>query len=192
MNKQLLSLTAVGALLFSVCGGDSSSDDATGSATTGAAADTTVTTASTTGAPTTSTAPAATAATSASSAGTAAGGATAAGVAVKLVEWSLTAPTTLTAGPQTFTVTNDGEFAHEFVIMKGTYEALPQSPIGAVLEDELAPGTVVAETPDRIDSGSAATVSADLAAGPYVLLCNIASGPNSHAGKGQRLNITVS
>lgn len=110
---------------------------------------------------------------------------------VSLKEWSVTpGSTTLKAGPVTFNVANDGEQTHEFVVIKGTYETLPQSSIGAVLEDQLPAGAVIGRI-DGLRSGDHGVLSTDLAAGNYALLCNIAVGPNSHAGKGQRLNITV-
>ncbi|MFN0030480.1 MAG: hypothetical protein ACKV2O_25275 [Acidimicrobiales bacterium] len=110
---------------------------------------------------------------------------------VSLKEWSLTpAATTFKAGPITFTITNDGSSTHEFVVIKGTYETMPQSSIGAVLEDQLPANAVIGRV-DSLRSGEKGVLSANFAAGPYTLLCNIAVGPNSHAGKGQRQNITI-
>lgn len=123
------------------------------------------------------------------STGTAAPGVSATTISLK--EWSLTAgATTLKAGSVTFNVTNDGSFTHEFVVIKGTYETMPQSAIGAVLEDQLPAKAVIGRI-DSIRAGDDGVLSTDLAAGPYTLLCNIASGPNSHAGKGQHQNITI-
>lgn len=201
MNRTMIALLAATGLLLGACGGDDgSSDDSTGT-TAAAAAETTdssaasaaessTTESSTTEAATASTAAATTAASTGATTATSA--ATAAGpVAVTLKEWSLAAPATLQAGSVTFDVANGGEFPHEFAVMKGTYETLAKTDIGAVIETELPAGTVIDRT-DRIESGSNATLTVDLAAGQYVLLCNIAVGPNSHAGKGQVLNITVS
>lgn len=194
MKKKLLALAAGCALVLGACGGDDG-DTAEGTATTAAAAEGA---AETTAAPATSAAPAssaapATSAASATSAAapTTAAPATAAGpVAVSLKEWSLEAVTSLKAGPQTFSVKNDGSFPHELAIIKGTYAALPQSSIGTVEEDQLAAGALIGRS-DRINAGQTVEVKFDLPAGQYVLLCNISVGPNSHAGKGQRLDITV-
>ena len=43
----------------------------------------------------------------------------------------------------------------------------------------------------RIKEGSSETKAFTLAAGKYVLLCNLIVGPTSHAGIGQRLDVTV-
>ncbi len=110
---------------------------------------------------------------------------------VVLKEWSVEASkTSIKAGTVTFNIANNGQSKHEFVVIKGAYETLPQSAVGAVLEDDLASGALIGRT-DTINAGSSAVFSTDLTAGPYTLLCNIASGPNSHAGKGQRLNIAI-
>jgi uncharacterized cupredoxin-like copper-binding protein len=117
----------------------------------------------------------------------------AAGVAsVQLVEWSVEAPTEYAAGDVTFTVTNGGSFPHEFVVIQGeSYESLPLTEAGAVIEDQLPTGALLGRTA-RIATGASEDLTVTLAAGKYVLLCNLGGGGNSHAGQGQRLNITVS
>jgi hypothetical protein len=120
------------------------------------------------------------------------GEAPALGIAVSLAEWGIDAPTEYTAGEVTFTASNDGNFPHEFVVIEGEgYEALPLAEGGAVNEDELPTGALIGRT-GRLGGGSAEALTVPLAPGNYVLLCNLGAGNNSHAGQGQRLDITVS
>ena len=122
------------------------------------------------------------------------GGATpgvASAVDAMLVEWEIDAPTEYAAGEVTFTAQNNGDFPHEFVVIQGeSYDTLPLADGGAVLEDELPTGALIGRT-DRLGAGSSAELTVDLAPGNYVLVCNLGSGANSHAGQGQNLDITV-
>ncbi len=122
----------------------------------------------------------------------AAAGAVDGGAAYTLKEWSLEGSTTLPAGPTEIAISNAGNFAHEFVVIKDTsYEEAPKNDLGTVLEDQLPAGAVLGEV-EKIEKGASAKLSVDLAPGKYLFVCNIEFGPNSHAGKGQRLNVTVS
>ena len=108
-----------------------------------------------------------------------------------LVEWAIEAPTEYLAGEVTFTAVNGGGLPHELVVIAGeSYEALPKEDGGKVIEDELATGALIGRT-DRLTAGDSAELTVDLAPGNYVLICNLGGGPNSHAGRGQRLDITV-
>ena len=109
-----------------------------------------------------------------------------------MAEWSVTAPTELAAGSVEFSVTNTGEFQHEFVIIRGDgYASLPTNDLGTVQEDELEDGQFIARI-DPFAAGESQSITVDLEAGNYVILCNIEFGPNSHAGAGQTLDVTVS
>lgn len=111
--------------------------------------------------------------------------------AASLVEWAIEAPTEYAAGSVTFDVSNDGEFPHEFVVIEGEgYESLPLEDGGKVIEEELPTGALVDRT-SRIQPGETAQLTVDLAPGSYVLVCNLGSGGNSHAGAGQNLDVTV-
>ncbi len=197
MTKHLLALATVAALMLGACGSDDSDGSATAStaapspsgATDATVAATASSAAPTTAAPTTSAAPATTTAVS-TAGGSAPAAGSAATTAVVLKEWAVEAPATLQAGPQAFSITNSGSFPHEFAVFKGTYETLAKTSIGAIDEGALPAGTLISRT-DRIDAGSGGSLSVDLPAGQYVLMCNISVGPNSHAGKGQRIDITV-
>lgn len=113
------------------------------------------------------------------------------GIGVSLVEWAVEAPAEYTAGSTTFQVSNGGSFPHELVVIAGDgYESLPLAANGAVLEDELAPDAILGRTA-RLSPGDSEQLTVDLPPGNYVLLCNIAVGPNSHAGQGQWLDVTV-
>lgn len=119
------------------------------------------------------------------------GGAPAASpIAVQLAEWSVVAPTNIAAGTVEFGVENLGVFSHEFAIARGdSYETLPQLDNGAV--DEQSLGDDFLGKADVIDLGQTTTVSFELEPGTYVLFCNISVGPESHAGEGQVLSVTV-
>ena len=113
-------------------------------------------------------------------------------IETSLVEWAVEAPTEYAAGDITFVATNNGNFPHELVVIQGEgYESLPLAEGGAVNEDELPTGALLGRT-ERIGSGSTTELTVTLAPGNYVLLCNLGGGDNSHAGRGQRLDITVS
>lgn len=110
------------------------------------------------------------------------------GTAITLKEWAVEMPATLSAGANSFTITNGGNFPHKIDIFAGeSYEVLPLLSNGAIDEAALAP---LAAT-ENIAPGSSVTLDADLPAGTYVFACNIAVGPNSHAARGQHLTVTV-
>lgn len=111
-------------------------------------------------------------------------------IAVSLVEWAVEAPTSLPSGDVTFTATNDGNFPHELAVIRGdSYEALPLLSNGEI--DEAALGADVIDRTQRLASGESADLTVNLEPGNYVLVCNIAAGPNSHAAAGQVLSVTV-
>ena len=110
--------------------------------------------------------------------------------AVGLAEFSVTVDGDIAAGVQTFAVTNEGQFPHEFGIAMGTsYEDLPKLETGAI--DEEALGADFLGKTEILDAGAMTEVGFDLAPGDYVLFCNIAFGPNSHAASGQTLSVSV-
>lgn len=114
------------------------------------------------------------------------------GTQVSMVEWAIEAPTEYSAGDITFTATNNGSFPHEFVVIAGEgYESLPLAEGGAVIEDELPTGALIGRT-GRLGGGSSEDLTVSLAPGNYVFVCNLGGGGNSHAGQGQRLDVTVS
>jgi hypothetical protein len=195
--RRLLLLTAAAGLALGACGSSKSDTGAAGttaagSGTTGAAASATTAAAAaaTTAAAGAATTKAAAAATTAAAAATTAAAA-AAGTTVTLKEWSVEAPA-VKAGSVSFTVKNGGEFPHELKIIKAdTFASLAKADGGAVDETKLAADAIVAKTA-RIEKGQSATLTANLTAGKYVFVCNLGTGAQSHAGKGQHLDVTVS
>lgn len=196
MKKLLIGLAAAATLLAAGCGGDgdtTAASTATSAESAAASSASSASTASSAAPETTAKAPASTtAATIATTATTPAAAASGGSLAVVLEDdpWSIKANTTVPAGKIAFTATNEGSVPHELVVIKGSYAALAKSDIGAVLEDQLPAGALIGRT-ERIAAGASASIEYDLTAGKYTLLCNIAAGPNSHAGKGQVLDITV-
>ena len=118
------------------------------------------------------------------------GGAAADGVPIALAEWTISDPGALAAGSFTFALENTGENPHALAIARGTsYEELPLKENGAVDTDALGDDFLGAS--DNVDPGGTGSIDFDLEAGDYVFFCPIEFGPNSHAGAGQVLSVTV-
>lgn len=185
--RRMLGLTlAATSLTLAACG--SSKSAATDPATTQKASTATTVKAATA----TTAAPASGGATTAGAAGgaTTAGAATGAAVAVSLKEWSIESAA-VKAGAVTFDIKNVGSFPHELEIIKAdNFVALPKDSGGAVDETKLADGAIVGKT--RLENGATGKLNVTLAAGTYVFVCNLGAGANSHAAKGQHIDVTVS
>lgn len=113
-------------------------------------------------------------------------------VTVTLTEWTLVLDkTSVPAGTVTFSVTNAGtQFQHEMVVLKTDLDpaSLPVDSTGKVDE-----ATSVGEV-SELDMGATGSVTLDLTAGKYVLICNIveaAGGHESHYNEGMRVAFTV-
>jgi uncharacterized cupredoxin-like copper-binding protein len=113
-------------------------------------------------------------------------------VTAKLTEFKieLSAPTA-PAGPVTFELTNSGTVVHEFVVFKTDLapDKLPMAADGATVDEEAAGAslTLVDEVED-IAVGATASLPVDLAAGHYVVICNVAA----HYTSGMRAEFTTS
>ena len=126
-------------------------------------------------------------------AGCAASGGT---VKVTLSEWSVQRDKAeLPAGSITFEVSNAGpDDIHEFVVIRTDLApgSLPTDSTGAV--DEAGDGIdeVMGEIED-IDCGASDSLTLDLAAGKYVLICNVYSADENeaHYHEGMRTDFTV-
>jgi uncharacterized cupredoxin-like copper-binding protein len=97
-------------------------------------------------------------------------------------------------GSVTFTVTNEGpSLVHEFVIIRTDLEPgdLPTDENGMV--DETADGIEVVDLIEDLPVGEAADLTVDLAAGSYVLVCNVydADEDTAHYAMGMRTAFTV-
>jgi len=116
-------------------------------------------------------------------------------VEVTLQEWAVVpAETSAPAGEVTFAVTNEGpDDVHEFVIIQTDLDPgdLPTDADGAV--DESGEGMEVVDEIEDIPVGETQEVTVDLAAGNYVLLCNIYSADEdeAHYAEGMRIAFTV-
>ena len=85
-------------------------------------------------------------------------------------DFSITTPATFPAGDIAFGIQNDGPSAHEFVIIR-TDDAPDAFPVenGEIPEDQV---DLVDEAED-IAPGTDTSLSANLTAGSYVLVCNL-------------------
>ncbi len=96
-------------------------------------------------------------------------------VAVTLQEWAVVpAANSAPAGEVTFDVTNDGpEDIHEFVVIKTDLDVaeLPTDADGVV--DEAGDGMEVIDEIEDIPVGETQSLTVELDAGNYVLVCNI-------------------
>lgn len=98
--------------------------------------------------------------------------------------------TTVPAGPVTFTVTNEGVKTHEFVVLQTDTQASGFPIVSFEGEkdriDEDADGENLGETGD-MEAGTTKTLTIDLAAGHYALICNLAG----HYRMGMFSDLTV-
>jgi uncharacterized cupredoxin-like copper-binding protein len=97
--------------------------------------------------------------------------------------------TSAPAGPVTFTVTNKGTTVHEFVIFKTdlAIDRLPLSSDGTEVEEDGEGLTAIDEVED-VAVGADASLPVTLAAGRYVMICNIPA----HYTSGMRTEFTAS
>ena len=106
-------------------------------------------------------------------------------IPVTLTEWSVTpASATAPAGSVTFAVTNSGTQVHEFVVVKTDSKADALAVVENKIDESVL--TPVDEIED-IAVGASPTLTVDLAAGHYVLLCNI----ETHYAQGMHADLDV-
>jgi uncharacterized cupredoxin-like copper-binding protein len=108
----------------------------------------------------------------ASSSGAKSGGASAGGpLSVALSEWSVKpASASVAAGRVTMKVTNNGATPHELMIVKtDTAHDKLEKGVGVADETKYPP---IART-KQLNNGQSEDLTAELAAGKYVLLCNV-------------------
>jgi uncharacterized cupredoxin-like copper-binding protein len=102
------------------------------------------------------------------------------GARIALNEWAIQPERTRARpGTVTFEVRNEGEFRHEFVIIRTDIEKdeLPRKPDNAgVDESDL---DVVGRIPG-IEPGASDTLEVDVEEGQYVIICNLAPEGQSH------------
>jgi hypothetical protein len=119
-------------------------------------------------------------------------------VLVKLDEFLVRpADASAPAGKINFHIENAGKEPHEFVVVKGSDPAaLPTDADGKVLEDKLPADAFIGEV-EPFGGGTSCDGTFDLAAGNYVLFCNIVEKEEdgtmeSHYKEGMHTAFTVS
>ena len=118
-------------------------------------------------------------------------------VVLTLNEFSIKPSTQPKAGAISIKAENAGKENHEVVIVKGaSADALPKDADGGLDEDKLAEGDLIGEI-EPFAGGKVCSGVFKLAAGKYVLLCNITeTEPNgekeSHLKEGMHIPFTVS
>lgn len=197
--KRTAMATAALMLIAAGCGddsGDTTSTPATNApATTGAAPTTTAAQTTTTTRAATVTTGGATATTAAATGTPVQCGTTDISSAANKAEYTLTGalkiegPTALKAGANGITVKVSGG-QHELKILKGNVASQPRKANNAVDESKLAAGAMVFKS-NVSGTGPGCTGLVTLPAGAYTFVCNVEQGPNSHAGGGQIIDVTV-
>jgi uncharacterized cupredoxin-like copper-binding protein len=107
------------------------------------------------------------------------------GIGVTEADFTITPdPTSAPAGEVTFDITNDAEQTHEFVVFKTDLapDALPTDDEGNV--DEEGEGVELVDEVEDISGGSSQSLTVNLDAGSYVLICNLPGhySQGMHAG----------
>lgn len=90
-------------------------------------------------------------------------------------------PASVPAGPVTFTLENTGTIEHEMAVLKTDGAALTIGSDGKVSED------LIIDEIGHTDAGKTASLTLDLEAGEYELVCNI----KDHYGLGMHVAFTV-
>lgn len=97
-----------------------------------------------------------------------------ASVQVTLDEWSVASePAYAPSGEVTFAISNDGEDTHEFVVVRTDVGSLDLPTVDDGSVDEQEGGLEVVGEVEDIASGTTESLTLDLEAGQYVLICNI-------------------
>jgi uncharacterized cupredoxin-like copper-binding protein len=110
------------------------------------------------------------------------------GIGVTLADYSVTPEdTSAEAGDVTFDVTNDAEQTHEFVVIKTDLaeDQLPTDENGDV--SETGEGMEVVDEIEDVEAGSSQSLTVNLDAGGYVLICNLPG----HYRQGMHSSFTV-
>jgi uncharacterized cupredoxin-like copper-binding protein len=95
------------------------------------------------------------------------------------------------AGNVTFRATNAGRYGHELMLAKTDLDlaALPSTSTGML--DQTAAGIEVVGEVDGMAPGASGEVTVTLAAGKYILLCNIYDDNGAHFRRGMLTAFTV-
>lgn len=94
-------------------------------------------------------------------------------ISAELSEWAIdVTPSSASAGSVTFDTENGGDQEHELVVVD-TDLAADDLPTDETRVDEDAEGVDVIDRTDVLESGDSGSLSTDLDAGEYVLICNV-------------------
>lgn len=95
--------------------------------------------------------------------------------------------TSAPAGQVTYNIKNNGTIAHEFVVIKtdDAASALPVASGESVVDEDQLTGI---DEKEDIEPGTSVTLTVNLEAGHYALICNV----EGHYTSGMRLDFTVS
>ena len=110
-------------------------------------------------------------------------------IAVAEADYTITlSPATVAAGDVTFTSTNGGKVEHELVIFKTDLDPakMPTKADGTVDEEGAGVEHIDSEIED-LSSGASKSITVKLAAGKYVVLCNV----GDHYSRGMYTTLTV-
>ena len=115
------------------------------------------------------------------------------GIATTVDEWKISLEeSSASAGSVTFDVNNEGTKVHEFVIFQTDLaeDALPTTTDenDEVIVDEEGTGLSAVDEVEDVTPGSSKSLTADLAAGTYVMICN----RPGHYEHGMHATFTVS
>jgi uncharacterized cupredoxin-like copper-binding protein len=113
-------------------------------------------------------------------------------VTATLTEFAIEiAPATAPAGEVTFEVANDGTTEHEFEIFRTDLapDALPTTDDGSV--DSEGEGVEEIDEIEEFEPGNTETLTTELEAGNYVMICNVVVGDTSHYQEGMRAGFVV-
>jgi hypothetical protein len=115
---------------------------------------------------------------------------------VTLTEWAIQTAQVVKAGPVRFIVENSGQDPHELVILRTdlSLDQLPRDADGGLVEE--AEGIEMIGEVEDVDPGATKTGDFELAAGRYVLVCNIEEPEPSgeveaHFGQGMARALTA-
>jgi uncharacterized cupredoxin-like copper-binding protein len=92
---------------------------------------------------------------------------------ISLYEWKVIAATTLSAGKNTFTISNFGTIQHELLIFKSKLplSAYPKDKSGDIVED--GHGITLLSDGENVDPTGSQVRTVTLTPGTYVFMCNI-------------------
>jgi uncharacterized cupredoxin-like copper-binding protein len=108
---------------------------------------------------------------------------------VRVRNFKVDAPTTVSPGRRTFVIHGGGPSLHEFNVARTDLapDALPLAADRTVDDTSSHPGFVHLAEAEGIDIGNTKTLSVDLSAGNYVLYCNM----DGHYMAGMATRLTV-